>query len=320
LALMPNAPFDKLKPMSFIDVEFPYENYSVQGGIRRHKHEFPHNPGGAVEKLGRELYEIHVSVSFTAGLTSPTHQDLLLLRLPELVDAFEQQLTGPLHIPHIGTIQACADRWTQTARNTNRSTIRADFSFFEDLNSALALNQTVVVRTQALESLAEQFNIARVGVKPGIVPKAFAITPTGESSIDIFDAVADLSVAIAGIKDQQELFGALVSSKLEGLIALFKQCDRQLASLNDPGHWPLLDAMHALWAAALQVRADLQDTGHSVQIYLTPTPMGIADVSVALYGNTSSAAQLMQLNDLDDPLHIPQYTEIIYYAAVEAAA
>ena len=48
---MPNAPFDALKPFSFNGFDFPYTDYTVTGGIRKHNHEYPHNPGAAVEKL-----------------------------------------------------------------------------------------------------------------------------------------------------------------------------------------------------------------------------------------------------------------------------
>ena len=62
------APFDLLKAMSFNGVAFPYKSYRVKGAFRKHIHEFPHIAGGAPEKLGRSLYEVSVSVDFTAGL------------------------------------------------------------------------------------------------------------------------------------------------------------------------------------------------------------------------------------------------------------
>jgi len=94
-------PFDQFQPFSFAKIPFPYETYSVTGGIRKHKHEYPHSDGGAVEKLGRELYEIHVSVNFTAGLVKQPYEELLN-SLAALRSTFEEQTTDALVIPHIG--------------------------------------------------------------------------------------------------------------------------------------------------------------------------------------------------------------------------
>jgi hypothetical protein len=314
---MPIPPLNQFKPMSFNGVEFPYDSYTVAGGIRRHKHEFPHSPGAAVEKLGRELYEISVSVNFTGGLIAPRYNDLLL-SLAVLRDAFENEITAELNIPHIGTIQACADHWRETATGRNRSTIRGELTFYEDLNSAVALQNTVTVSPAAMASLLDQFNIERAGITPAPVPSSFQITPIGPNSVNIFDAISDLTTSILGIKDQQELFGALVSSKINGLVALFKAADTLVPELNEPKHYKMLDAMHALWEAALKLQNDLQNTGFEARLYVTPKRMGIADVCVAIYGNTRSAAQLMQMNDLRDPLSIPPNSQIIYYPALAA--
>lgn len=315
---MPNAPFDELKPFSFNSFPFPYTSYSVQGGIRKHKHEYSHNPGAAVEKLGRELYEIHVSANFTGGLVDPRYPALLTV-LDALRDAFENQITADLTIPHIGTIQACAERWTHTARNTNRSTIQAEFTFYEDLNSALQLRDQLNTSSGAIGSLSDHLFQLTKTLDPVSVPTSFAIQPIGPNSTSIWDAINDLSVTIAGMQDQQELYGALLFSKIEGLIALFKQADQQIEALNQPVNWPVLDAMHQLWATCLQVQADLQNTGFQTRLFGVPVRMGIADVSVAIYGNTLAAASLMQINDLSDPLNIPAGTSILYYPALQAA-
>lgn len=313
------GPFDSFKPFSFSGIDFPYVTYSVTGGIRKHKHEYPHSPGAAVEKLGRELYEIHVTADFTAGLPFFAYKDLLL-DLSNLRNAFEEQITDSLHIPHIGTIVACADKWTESARNTNRSTIRAEFSFFEDLNSALQLRDTVTVSTAAMPALLDQFNIARDGVVPDPIPNSFTLQPIGPNSKNVFDAIADLTVLICGIKDQQELYGALVSSKLAGLIALCKAADQSVSQLNKPQNYLLLDSLHAIWASALELQSDLQNTGFAAEIYVTKKRMGIADVSFEIYGNTLAAAQLMQLNEIQNPLAIPANTQLIYYRALQSQA
>jgi prophage DNA circulation protein len=316
---MATAPLDLLKPFSFDDIPFPYKSYRVTGGIRKHEHQYPHNPGAAVEKLGRELYKIDVSVNFTGNLLNPDYADLLT-RLGQLREEFENQTTAALNIPHIGTIQACAEHWIEGATNLNRSTITADLTFYEDLNSALAFQDTVILSAGAIGTLADAFKIAHADITPQTTTPDFSIPQQGPNTLNLFEAIDALAVSISGIKDQQELFGALVSSKIDGLLALFKRADTQEQSLNDPQNHLVLDAMHALWKATLDLKADLQDTGFRAQIYVTPVAMNISQVSYAIYNNTLAAAQLMQLNDLDDPLRIPPQTQIIYYPALERLA
>jgi len=313
------APFDQFQPFSFAGLPFPYETYAVTGGIRKHKHEYPHSPGAAVEKLGRELYEIRVSVNFTAGLVKQPYEDLLN-NLAALRSVFEQQTTDGLTIPHIGTIQACAEKWTESARNLNRSTIKTELTFFEDLNSALQLQDTVTVTSAALPDLTNKFRILAAPLSPQPTRTSFTITPQGPNTLNIFEAIDALAVSISGIKDQQELYGALVAAKIDGIIALFQQADRSEPSLNDPQNYLVLDAMHALWAACLSLRDDLQNTGFRAQLYGVTTVMSISQVSYAIYGNTLASAQLLQLNALDDPLRILPGTTILYYPALQKIA
>jgi len=312
-------PFDQFQPFSFAKIPFPYETYSVTGGIRKHKHEYPHSDGGAVEKLGRELYEIHVSVNFTAGLVKQPYEELLN-SLAALRSTFEEQTTDALVIPHIGSIRACADKWTETARNTNRSTIKADLTFYEDLNSALQLLDTVTISSASLPDLANKFRILAEPLSPQPTRTSFTLAPQGPNTLNIFEAIDALSVSISGIKDQQELYGSLVASKIDGIIALFQQADRSEPSLNDPQNYLVLDAMHALWQAMLNLRSDLQNTGFRAQLYGTPCVMSISQVSFAIYGNTLATSQLLQLNDLSDPLAIPAGTTIVFYPALQALA
>lgn len=313
------TPFDQLQPFSFAGIPFPYESYSVVGGIRKHKHEYPHSPGAAVEKLGRELYEIHVSANFTAGLVVQPYEDLLN-NLSALRGIFEQQTTASLNIPHIGTIQACTEKWTENARNTNRSTIKAELTFYEDLNSALALKDTVTISSASLADKAEKFRIEHQAIASSPAQSSFGIPHKGPNTLSLFEAIDALSVSIVSIKDQQELYGALVTSKINGIKALFKQADRNEPSLNDPQNYLVLEAMHALWKAVLDLEADLQNTGFRAQLYVTPVTMSISQVSFAIYGNTLAAGQLMQMNEIRNPLAIPPKTQLIYYPALETLA
>lgn len=314
---MANAPFDTFPAFSFGGLKFPYSTYSIAGGIRKHDHEYPHNPGAAVEKLGRKLYEIRVSVNFTSGLTDPRYQSLLAI-LANLRASFEAQTTDDLVIPHIGTIQACAEHWTESARSNNRSTIQAELTFFEDLNSALQIRNQVDISAGSIQSLSQALVTLTKPLPVVYADNGFRIKQIGPNSTSLWDAINDLSVTIAGIQDQSDLYGALVASKIAGLIALLRQADQSVESLNSSDNWPVLDALHALWDVCLTVQADLQNTGFQAQLYGVPARMSIADVSFAIYGNTLAAGQLMQLNELPNPLAIETGTTILYYPGLQA--
>lgn len=290
--------------MSFDGIAFPYQSYSVQGGIRKHIHEYPHNPGGAPEKLGRKLYEIHVTVNFTDGLIAPQYEDLFS-RLAKLRDLFEFQTTAPLLIPHIGTIQACADSWRDTAQARNRSMIAAELVFFEDLASAFLVD-TVITSQTVTSALADMNSEALLAMQRKL----------NDKHLSLFSQINDLANTVLGILDQVNLYGSLVVSKIDSLTALLQQADTEVNELNDPDFYPLLDALHNLWFANVQLNRDILGKG-ALATYMTPMRMWIGAVAAAVYhGDSSRAAELLQLNAIEDPLDIAAGTAIIYYKQI----
>ena len=130
------TPFDGLKPFAFGGIEFPYKNYRIQGGIRKHEFNYPHEDGGDTEKLGRKLYEIHVSSNFTAGLVKKYPN--LWSDLKNLRSIFAKQNTDTINIPHIGEMRAFADTWTESVSARDRSTIDVEMTFTEEMNAEFA--------------------------------------------------------------------------------------------------------------------------------------------------------------------------------------
>lgn len=294
------AAFDNLKPMSFAGIKFPYKSYSVKGSYRKHVHEYPHVAGGAPEKLGRTLYEIEVEVDFRGDLHSKKYPQLIT-DLGVLRTLWENGDTAELHIPHIGTIKAFADDWTERAKNTDRSGISTTIRFIEDQESAFLVLDTIQIRTA-------DFNDA-----------SYAIQAQPKSNASLWSTINNAITAVLAVRDQADLYGSLVAAKIDSLASLLKQADETLDELNDPANNELLEALHRLWDATLSLRNDLLAQDDYLREFNVPITMTVAQAAAAIWGDSSRGGELMQLNVLADPLAIPPLTKLRYYVTDKAA-
>jgi hypothetical protein len=89
-----------------------------------------------------------------------------------------------------------------------------------------------------------------------------------------------------------------------------------LALFNDPMNWPVLDAVHDVWASANAVSLDVLAQSRPMESFFVPRTMTVLEVSIAVYGDTTHALELLQLNAFNDALAIPPGTIVIYYAAL----
>jgi prophage DNA circulation protein len=298
--------------MSFAGIQFPFKSYRVKGAIRKHVHEYPHSPGGALEKLGRSLYEIVVSVDFVAGYSHPKYRQMIT-DLGVLRGLFEDQVTEKLHIPHIGTIEACAEEWTEDVVNTNRNTVKGELKFVEDQSSAFLVLESIQVSGNALAEKYDNFVIARDKAKsPLEMAKIGAPAMPGQS---IFSKIDNAALAVLSIKDQADLYGSLVVSKIDGFAGLLREADAQVKSLNEPPYYELREALHELWATTLQIGRDIQNRDEFLKEYTVPVTMSVGQIASAIYGDAEQGVQIMQLNVLKNPLAVPAGTTIRYYEA-----
>jgi hypothetical protein len=293
------AEFDALMPMSFSGVPFPYKSYSVKGAYRKHIHEYPHAGGGAPEKLGRSLYEVTAVVDFAAGIEHPKYFRLLT----DLVNhrrLFEDGVTAALHIPHIGTIQAFADSWTETVHNRNRNTVAAELKFVEDQTSAFLVLDAVRVSPRDFSVLAKDIEIR-----------------TGELQDEqsIFSAINDVALQVYGFVDQFELHGALVAAKIESLTQLLRHANATVKALSQPENWEIREALDRLHETALDIQDDLMRRDRLLHEFEVLFTMSVGQVSAAIYGDYTRGGEIMQLNILPDPLQIQPGTKIRYYQA-----
>jgi len=298
-----STPFDGLKPFSFDGIEFPYKSYRIQGGIRKHEFNYPHQPGGETEKLGRKLYEIHVTSNFTAGLTKKYPN--LWFDLKNLRDRFANQDTAAINIPHIGEIQAFADQWEESVNARDRSTIEVNMTFTEDLDEAFALRNTVIVNSS--NTMADKLDTFNAEV----LRQQLLLE---NNTLNIFSLINDTCSSVLAIKDQLDLYGSLIVSKIESATAIIKDADQQVNELNNPDFWPLLDALHDLWDSSIQLHKDILSENKPLKTFTLPIRMTVAQASSAIFGGDSSrSVELMKLNPIEDPLSIPAGFKLNYY-------
>ena len=295
--------FDTLQPAGFGSITFPVASCDVMGGIREHVHEYPHSPGGAIEKLGRKLYEIRMSAPFHN--TFRKWPGLWPGKLASLRNFFEAQVTTDLVIPTIGTIRAVCTGWVEHMTAGKRSGVDVELTFRED---------------QSNEFLVEALVSAKAADVTAATAEAIALIEDAEFEMDIFDGIQELASDLTSIVDQVNTQSDLLDAKLQGLEHNVRTVLDTVPDLAKPRNHPLAAALRAVGVAAIEAREDLLKAGAPVITWVTPRRMSVVEVSIAVYGDTSHAVEVMAMNALDDPYSITQGTALRVYAPPDASA
>lgn len=299
------AAFDRLRGWQFGPTKFPVGAYKVRGGIRDHVHEYPHAPGGAPEKLGRKLYEVHASTLFISpeALTPDIrakYPNLFPGDIQTLRAAFENQLTLPLTIPTIGTIDAYAYEWEEQKSANDHSGLVVDITWREDQDRA---------------NLADVFTVDFGGIAPKLdtLNAVRAQVYAGRPEPSLWEQINAIALQVLAIKDSGDLYGSLVAAKISGFASLLRQADQQIVELNHPDNQDLTEALHDLWSSAVDLQNDIRQTRGTLREFTVPFQMAIGDVSTAIFGDSSHAVDIMQLNPIEDPLEIPAGMILRYF-------
>jgi len=292
----------RLPRASFGGVEFPVNRVSMKCSLRHHVHEYPHAPGGAIEKLARKLYEVHVTALFHE--TFIQYPDLYPARLDRLRDLFETGTANDLVVPQVGTIKAVCINWSQSLEAKLQSGEQADFEFLEDQSQLFLVDALIRKSVVGISSSIDRYTVeaARSGVQG-----------------TIFDDIRDITNSILAFVDQGEAFLNLLESKVRGLQAILDETDRALEFLQHPENWRLWDAMRELWASNQKLLDNILDRQTPIAQFIVPMTMPIADVSSAIYGDATHAVELLQINNVDDAFAVPAGFRIRYYPAAIAA-
>lgn len=295
---------DTFKRASFASIAFPYKSCRVQGALRDKVHEYPHVPGGAPEKLGRKLYEIHFSCIFDERLIPAHWADLWPHNLATLRTLWENGETADLVLPSIGTVKAYCRNWTQTLDAKIRSGEAVELEFVEDQESGFA-NILPPPGGNGLGSAITEFLSTYAARRNALT----------EESQGLLDGVQDAANSVLSIKDQVSLYGSRVEAQVRSTAALFAAADKQVRELNDPTFYDLLDSFQGLWAAIVALDQDLVGNGGTLQRYVVPMTMPVAEIARALFGDSTRTADLLQLNGFPDPFAVPAGYGVNYYPA-----
>jgi prophage DNA circulation protein len=317
----------------FDGIAFPVANYEVTGGIRDHIHTYPHSPGGAAEKLGRELYRVRYSAIFDQKITG-YGDNLWPGDLSDMRERWEQEVTSTLTIPTIGDIQAYCKSWTERAAPTRQSGVEVDMEFVEDQSQAFLINSIVQVTSSTLKSAGDEFDtqfqplldggtvsataITRIVPPPvGTIPRAKtfqgAYTQLRERDANVLTKIRAAYQTAITVIEKPSRFADQVLRAAETLITLCQQNYARIQVLKNPLMWERAYAFRRVWSSAVKLRNDLNKQAPRILIYVAPIDTSIGAVSRSIYGDASYASQIMQLNAIPNPLAIRKGSQLRYY-------
>jgi len=286
------------KACSFDGIRFPILSCRIKGAMRNHEHVYPHSPGAAVEKLGRDLYKIEIIPCFQDNLIPPEYEGIWPQRLSQLRDIFDSGKTADLILPTVGKMRAMATQWEQEfnpAKSVSGESV--SWNFIEDQENARLLAASFV-SSKGLAPALESFKVAGQSLNP---------------KPSYWDMASEAVASVLAYKDQIDLYSNLVESKLQSALSMFNSLSDQVSELSNPRNAFALEALTELWAQTAAFHKDQKQTGMRFKHRKTTRLMDIGQVAVWLYGDSEKASDILSLNAFADPYAIPMGTDVRYY-------
>lgn len=298
---------DTLPRTQFGDIAFPAATHVVHGHGRHHVHEYPHTPGGSPEKLGRGLYRVTIRGLFHDRFKA--YPGLYPGGMARLRSYYEKQSTLTLVHPSLGSIPAFITEWTQAKDAKVRSGEVVDIDFLEDSLLAFLDISGFVAQSQA--SLQQLANVIANNLSDQAIRNAVTFGPKDQS---LFDALQGAVNSVLAVRDTANMYGNLLGAKVAQMISLCQQVDRA-TSLQDPRAFAIVDSVHDLWQAGVQISLDLQNKRTQLRIYQVPALQTMSAIASHLYGDASRTSDLIALNGASapNPLRVAPGTMINYY-------
>lgn len=310
------AAFDRIPLASFAGFTFPVREVTVKGSLRYHVHEYLHTPGGSTEEQGRRLYEIKMVCPFHEGFAK--WPELWPEKLAALRLYFEGGNAWDLVVPTLGTISARCIQWEQRMNAKARSGEDCEFVFLEEFVDTFLIQDLITTSTN-LPTIAADLAVAvplRDTSRLGITDPTIAANVVANEN-KTFDRLFSTIDDIQALGNQGEQYGAAIATKATHGIALCREIDN-LKSLRDPANWPIVHATQDIEIELTKLQKDANGKRRETSVYIVQAPAGantlsISQIATRIYGDTSRAVELLQLNDLDDALAIQAGTAIRYY-------
>lgn len=297
--------WDTFPQSTFGGIAFPVETSRVEGGMRDHVHEYPHSPGGSPEKLGRKLYSFHVTANFDTNFDN--YPNLYPVGLENLLELFESGITGALRLSQMSSeVQAYAVQWTREHSAKCRSGEKVDIVFREDQSTLFLFADVVNTSAADIDSAS-----ANVSQQLAMIQAQLALT---NSDANLFSSLSASIGSILALQDQANLFDTRLNDQIASVQNACSQLDTT-ASLQVAIAWPLVNALHDLWFAAMQLGQKQTANGVTLSTYVVPVTTDIGQIANALYRDSSRIGDLLTLNPVANPMSIRAGTVIEYFKA-----
>ena len=301
------AVFDALQPLKFGTKIIPFKQYEIIFAGRSHIHEYPHADGGAPEKLGRKLLVVHVEGRIDAALVGDKWKDNWPNTAEYLRFKAQTQATEDLTVPTVGTFPAYIhDSYKESRKASDLSGFDISIDFIEDSSDSFIASQVARLNTNALDAALTNYQLQ-------VIRNQLTMKP---HEVGLFDAINQLASGLQGIRDQFQLYSALVDAKFASLFNAIYQADANIKWLTRPENVLGLDAFNALWEGVRKAYEDKNQKGAQLRLYTTLRDETLQEVSIDIYGNTGHAEDLLGLNPITDPFLIKAGTGVRYYPLV----
>ena len=299
----------KVPLAQFGDLVFPVSEVEMSSAIRHHVHEYPHTPGGQLETMGRQVYRVRMTPVFDEGITSYDNINKGVPLYPDILNAlhamFEAEQRAQLVVPCVGSIDAVLTEFSRRQMSAILSGESVSLSFVQSPNGIAGADFSVHAGPRQTRASLAQWNkemdefIRKTNGKK---------TP---ADIDLIDQITNLANAVFAIADSAELFINQAADKVQALVQLVERADKKISFFKHPEAWRAVEAGKDLWLSAVNLKA-LFINAEDTALYVVPNLMTLADVSQAIYRDSSHGSELLKGNNIPDPLAIPAGTEIRY--------
>lgn len=269
--------------------EFPVTTVDQDGGRAVSEHEAWRRDGAELVDGGRKAYR----GSLTAVLvnTIPGYGELYPRRLEDLVRAFETRGEMELAHPLLGTFRVMVPTWKPRLEAKVRNGAFLDFTWTEQRASAVGVVTTSTDRgtgdpeaevPTAAAAADEALSAAGVAQETSLVA---VVTPALDTATAEGVPFADLSRALGSITTATTLASSTLAARpyTASTATTIHAARRALAELD---------------ASVSRLRAALLPDPARTRVYVAPRRMSLAEVSQAVYGTPSRAADLRVANGL----------------------
>jgi hypothetical protein len=301
------ATFDSLQPLTFGTKRIPFKEYDITFAGRSHIHEYPHADGGAPEKLGRKLLVVHVEGRIDAALFGVQYAGNWPDTAEYLRYQAQTQNTLDLTIPTVGTFSAFIhdNGYKEKRKSTDLSGFDISIDFIEDTSDSFVASQIAKIDTNALDAALSNYQLQLI---------KNSLTQT-KDEIDLFDLIMNIASDIQALRDQFQLYSALVNAKFMSFFSAVQKADATAKWLIRPENVLGYKAFQELWNAGVKAYADVQSKSAQLLEYITLRDETLSQVSVDIFKNSEHANDLLGLNAITDPFLIKAGTHIRYYKA-----